>query len=193
VDPAEQSRDEELIARAQRGDAAAFGDLVKRWHVTIHCWAMGQIGDPDEADDVTQQVLVRLHLRLHRFRGTARFSTWLYQVTRNAARDAYRRRTRRARAMERLQHLADPAGSADPAAELERREAVDAARAALARLPERQREVFDLVELQGYGAHEAAGLLGVSAATARTHLFRARRAVRAAMLGLGLETSENAP
>lgn len=190
MEPAQQSRDEELITRAQRGDPTAFRDLVERWHVTIHRWAMGHIGDPDDADDVTQQVLVHLHIRLHRFRGAARFSTWLYQVTRNAARDAYRRRTRRVHAMERLQRLADPPGSADPATEMERRETVDAARTALARLPERQREVFDLVELQGYGAHEAASLLGVSPATARTHLFRARRAVRAAMLGLGIETAK---
>ena len=75
MDPAEQNRDEELIARAQRGDAAAFRGLVERWQVTIHRWAVAHLGDPDEADDVTQQVLVRLHLRLHRFRGAARFST----------------------------------------------------------------------------------------------------------------------
>jgi RNA polymerase sigma-70 factor (ECF subfamily) len=192
VDPTEQARDEELIARAQRGDAVAFRGLVERWHVTIHRWALAHLGDPDEADDVTQQVLVRLHLRLHRFRGAARFSTWLYQVTRNAARDAHRRRSRRARTMDRLERLADPPAAADPLADVERREVIDAARAALARLPERQREVFDLVDLQGYAAHEAAGLLGVSAATARTHLFRARRAVRAAMLGLGIERAEGA-
>jgi RNA polymerase sigma-70 factor (ECF subfamily) len=191
VHTAEQARDEELITRAQRGDPAAFRDLVDRWHPRIYRWAIGHIGDPDDADDVTQQVLVRLHLRLGRFRGTARFSTWLYQVTRNAARDAHRRHARRVRALERMQRLADvpaPALPADPAADVERQETLDAARAALARLPDRQREVFDLVELQGYGAHEAASLVGVSAATARTHLFRARRAVRAAMLAVGWET-----
>jgi RNA polymerase sigma-70 factor (ECF subfamily) len=192
VHAAEQTRDEALIARAQRGDSAAFRDLVDRWYAQIYRWAVGHTGDPDDADDVTQQVLVRLHLQLGRFRGAARFSTWLYQITRNAARDVHRRRARRLRAMDRMQRLADaraPAPSADPAAELELRETLDAARAALARLPDRQREVFDLVELQGYGAHEAATLLGVSPATARTHLFRARRAVRAAMLGIGFETS----
>ncbi len=180
--------DEELIARAQRGDPTAFRGLVDRWYARVYRWAVGHTGDPDDADDVTQQVLVRLHLGLGRFRGGARFSTWLYQVTRNAARDVHRRHARRLRAMDRMRQLADaPAAAADPAAEVERRETVDAARAALARLPGRQREVFDLVELQGYEAHEAASLLGVSAATARTHLFRARRAVRAAMLAVGYE------
>jgi RNA polymerase sigma-70 factor, ECF subfamily len=183
VDAADHTRDEELIARAQQGDATAFRDLVDRWYARIYRWAQGHTGDPDDADDVTQHVLVRLHLRLNRFRGGARFSTWLYQVTRNAARDAYRRRARRVRAMERMRQLGDaPAQSADPAAEVELQETLGAARAALARLPERQREVFDLVELQGYEAHEVARLLGVSAPTARTHLFRARRAVRAALL-----------
>jgi RNA polymerase sigma-70 factor (ECF subfamily) len=190
VEAAEQTRDDELIARAQRGDSDAFRELVDRWYARIYRWALGHTGDPDDADDVTQQVLVRLHLRLGRFRGAARFSTWLYQVTRNAARDAHRRRTRRLRAIDRMQRLADapaPTPPTDPAVEVERRETVAAARAALMRLPERQREVFDLVELQGYEAQEAASLLGVSAATARTHLFRARRAVRAAMLAVGFE------
>jgi RNA polymerase sigma-70 factor (ECF subfamily) len=190
VDATEETRDDELIARAQRGDSAAFRELVERWYARIHRWALGHVGDPDEADDVTQQVLVRLHLRLGRFRGAARFSTWLYQVTRNAARDAHRHRARQRGALERMQRLADapaPPAAPDPAVQTERREALDAARAALARLPERQREVFDLVELQGYEAHEVANLLGLSAATARTHLFRARRAVRAAMLAVGFE------
>ena len=188
MDPAEPIRDEELIARAQRGDPAAFRELVDRWYARIYRWAVGHVGDFDDADDVTQQVLVRLHLGLGRFRGGARFSTWLYQVTRNAALDIHRRQARRARAMERMQRLADaPAEAAGPVADVEQREMLDAARAALARLPGRQREVFDLVELQGYEAHEAAGLLGVSAATARTHLFRARRAVRAAMLAINFQ------
>jgi RNA polymerase sigma-70 factor (ECF subfamily) len=183
--PGEQPSDADLIARHRAGDAAAFDLLVTRWHARIHRWACGWADDPDEADDLTQQVLVRVHLRLSGFRGTSAFSTWLYGITRNAARDAFRRRRRREQALSRLEtmSLADEP-DADPAEALDRRAAVDTARGALAGLPPRQREVFDLVDLQGYAPHEAAALLGLSHGTVRAHLFRARRAVRAAVLAL---------
>jgi RNA polymerase sigma-70 factor (ECF subfamily) len=73
---------------------------------------------------------------------------------------------------------------------LEARETTALARDALARLPERQREVFDLVDLQGFAAHEVAALLGLDDGTVRAHLFRARRAVRAAILALAPTLTE---
>jgi RNA polymerase sigma-70 factor (ECF subfamily) len=188
---AEQPTDADLIRNARAGSEPAFRDLVERWHPRIHRWAMGMVDDPDDADDVTQQVLVRLHLRLGRFRGDSAFGTWLYQITRNAARDTLRRRRRRERAYQRL-HAADPVGEAPPSAAdaLEARETTALARDALARLPERQREVFDLVDLQGFAAHEVAALLGLDDGTVRAHLFRARRAVRAAILALAPTLTE---
>jgi len=181
----EQPTDADLVRRARSGDEAAFEALVTRWHARIHRWAFAWVADADEADDVTQQVLVRVHLRLSRFRGQSAFSTWAYHITRNAARDAFRRRRRRERALARLSAMgpADDAGP-DPTAAFERREAAATARAALAGLPPRQREVFDLVDLQGHAPHEAAAVLGLSDGTVRAHLFRARRAVRAAVLAL---------
>jgi RNA polymerase sigma-70 factor (ECF subfamily) len=183
LDPTERADDTELIRRAQRGEESAFRGLVERWYARIYRWAIGATGDADDADDVTQQVLVRLHLGLSRDRGDARFSTWLFQVTRNAARDLSRRRRRREHVLARLSAETPPAElGQDPVEELEIQEAVAVARTALASLPGRQREVFDLVELQGYGAAEAAHLLGLSAGTVRAHLFRARRAVRTAVI-----------
>jgi RNA polymerase sigma-70 factor (ECF subfamily) len=175
--------DAELIRRAQEGDDEAFTALAVAWHPRVFRWACGMLDDPDDADDVAQGVLVRLYAHLGRFRGQARFSTWLYQVTRNAARDARRRSGRRTRAHERMLTADPPAMTvAAPDARLEHIELADRARAALAGLPARQRAVFDLVELQGYGPNEAAALLGVTPPTARTHLLRARRALRAALL-----------
>jgi RNA polymerase sigma-70 factor (ECF subfamily) len=175
--------DAELIRRAQEGDDDAFTALAVTWHPRVFRWACGLVDDPDDADDVAQQVLVRLYTHLGRFRGLARFSTWLYQVTLNAARDAERRRGRRARAVERMLTLDPPSATAAlPDDHLTEGDVVVRARAALATLPDRQRAVFDLVELQGYAPQEAAALLGISWPTARTHLLRARRALRAALL-----------
>jgi len=175
--------DAELIRRAQEGDDDAFTALAVTWHPRVFRWACGLLDDPDDADDVAQQVLVRLYTHLGRFRGLARFSTWLYQVTLNAARDAERRRGRRARAVERMLTLDPPPAAATvPDGRIAEGDVVERARAVLAALPDRQRAVFDLVELQGYAPQEAAALLGVSPPTARTHLLRARRALRAALV-----------
>jgi RNA polymerase sigma-70 factor (ECF subfamily) len=175
--------DAELIRRAQEGDEEAFTALAVSWHPRVLRWACGLLDDPDDADDVAQQVLVRLYTHLGRFRGLARFSTWLYQITLNAARDARRRRVRRARVVERMATInPPPVATTDPGDRMAERDVMDRAHAALAALPARQRAVFDLVELQGYGPQEAAALLGISPPTARTHLLRARRALRTALL-----------
>jgi RNA polymerase sigma-70 factor, ECF subfamily len=164
---------------------------VSRWQARIHRWAFAWVADADEADDVTQQVLVRLHLGLSRFRGQSAFSTWIYRIARNSAGDLLRRRRRRVHALERMRRM-DPTDESAPDAadELDRRETLATARSALAGLPTRQRELFDLVDLQGYAPHEAAAMLNLSDGTVRAHLFRARRAVRAAILALEPALSE---
>ncbi len=190
--PDDRPPDADLLLRARTGDEAAFTELVARWYPRIHRWALGQTDDPDSAEDIAQQVLIRFHLHLGGFRGNSRLSTWLFQVTRNAARDALRRRRRREGMMERF-HSAVPAVPAVPTDAAERGELMALARQALAGLPARQRTVFDLVDLQGYAAAEAATLLGLSAGTVRAHLFRARRALRAAVLRLAPELAREEP
>jgi RNA polymerase sigma-70 factor (ECF subfamily) len=184
--------DAELIRRAQEGDDEAFTALALAWHPRVFRWACGLLDDADDADDVAQQVLVRLYAHLGRFRGLARFSTWLYQITRNAARDARRRHGRRARAVERMLTFDPPPSLSAPGDGIAEGDVAERARAALADLPERQRAVFDLVELQGYAPQEAAALLGISPATARTHLLRARRALRTALLAAVPNLQEDA-
>jgi len=183
VNAAAPPPDDELLRLAQSGDDAAFTSLALAWHPRIHRWATGMLDDPDEADDVAQTVLMRFFEHLPGFRGTARLSTWLYQITRNAALDALRGRRRRQRFRERWRSTEPmPVTVADADAALDRSELMERARHALARLPERQRAVLDLVDLQGYAPQDAAALLGVRPATARVHLLRARRALRALLL-----------
>jgi RNA polymerase sigma-70 factor (ECF subfamily) len=174
---------DDLLDRARAGDEEAFAALAEAWHPRIFRWACGLLGDPDDADDVAQQVLVRFYTHLDGFRRSARLSTWLYQITQNAARDAVRRQRRRAGAVERMRTLAPPAATSPaPSFHVEQDEVVERARAAVACLPQRQRSVFDLVDLQGYAPQEAATMLGVAPATARVHLLRARRALRSALI-----------
>ena len=75
----------DLVRRAQEGDEAAFERLARSVYQQVFRWALVQTGDPDDADDVTQEVLVVLHRRLKTYSGEARFTSWLFRVTRNAA------------------------------------------------------------------------------------------------------------
>jgi len=142
-------------------------------------------------------VLVQMIRRLDRYQGRSAFTTWLYAVTRNAARDHLRARARRGRLRERLR--ASGAGTAgtmelrDPSAEARRAGLAAAALEAFKELPARQREAFDLAELQGLTAAEAGARLGIAASTVRVSLLRARRALRARLLALDPLAGEETP
>lgn len=180
-----------LAVRARGGDEAAFRELVTRCYPRIHRWALQRMADPDDADDVVQDVLVRLHRTLRRFRGDSRLTTWLYQVTRNVAIDHQRRRARRREVHERHgRQSAEAAAVAEAPAQLERDDTMAAVRVAFDALPARQREVFDLVDLQGYPAVTAAEMLALDPGTVRVHLFRARRTVRRAILEMDSDWKE---
>ncbi|MDH3290131.1 MAG: RNA polymerase sigma factor [Gemmatimonadota bacterium] len=175
---------EPLVRRSQAGDRHAFNDLVGQCHARVYRWALAQTGHPDEADDVAQDVLVRLHADLGRYRFQSRFTTWLYQVTRNLVIDHQRRHRRRTKLAERAAHegnrtVVEPP---DPVDAMQSADTVDAIMALFRDLPRMQREVFDLVDLQGMTPLEVSVLLVMNPNTVRAHLFRARQAIRGRML-----------
>jgi RNA polymerase sigma-70 factor (ECF subfamily) len=174
----------ELVPRARHGDADALELLLRRCRGTVFRWALVQTGDAADADDVTQEVLIRLHTALPRYAGRSRFTTWLYQVTRHEAASLGRRARRRLRLAGAIER--ETAGSAiapdDAVDRLHAAEVAALARGLLRGLPRRQREVFALADLEGCPITEIAERLGTSAVTARVHLFHARRALRAAVL-----------
>ncbi|GMV04097.1 MAG: RNA polymerase sigma factor [Gemmatimonadota bacterium] len=184
-----------LVRRAQAGDRAGLRALVEAAYPLVRRWALVRTGDAAEADDLTQDVMIQMIRTLDGFRGEARFETWLYAVTRNAA----AARARRARRRDDV--LGSPAAregmtpSPEPAPDvvLHRRDVASVVRDAFFRLPLRQREVFDLVELQGLTSPEAAERLGIEAVSVRAHLFKARRALRARILGVSPELAEGRP
>lgn len=175
----------ELVARARGGEPEAFRELVRGVYGQLQRWALGRTGgDPDEADEVVQLALIRVHRGLGSFRGESRFTSWLYRIVANAAAELRRTRVRRERLLG--EEMAGPglAGVAANWSEPIGPRELDAARltrVVLARfreLPERQREVFDLVDLQGHAPVEVAEMLGLEPVTVRTNLLRARRAIR---------------
>ena len=171
---------DELARAASEGDSAAFERLVRDVYARIHRWALVRVGDPDDADDVTQAVLVTLHSKLGRWRGEGRFTTWLYRVTANEASSWRRRAKRRARWTVRDSgQLAEAVDSlVAPSETEERSRTVELVTAFFRELPARQREVCDLVDFQGYQPAEVAEMLGMNPNTVRANLFKARRAIR---------------
>ena len=185
----------ELVDRARRGDRDGLRELVTAAYPTVRRWALLRTGDPADADDLTQDVMIQIVRKLEDFRGDARFSTWLYSVTRSAAAERSRRTRRRAEVQSDPRAVMavtpeSPAGADDA---VERADAARAVRTGFFRPPLRQREVFDLVELQGLTSSEAAARLGIEAVSVRAHLFKARRALRAHILSHHPELAEEIP
>ena len=174
---------EAMAARARGGDERAFAQLADAVRGQVQRWALVRTGDADDAEDVAQTVVIRLHRHLASFEGRSRFTTWLYRLTASAALDWVKGRGRRERV-----HLAATAeagiasATEDRIAALENERTAALVRGFFAELPGRQREVFDLVDLQGYTPAEAAGMLEIEGVTARAHLFRARKAIRERIL-----------
>lgn len=167
-----------------QGDAAARDELLGRCRDTVYRWALVQTGDAADAEDVAQEVLIRLHRSLHRFGGRSAFTTWLYRVTRNQALSLRRRirgRLRLVRAAA-VEAMVDDAMPADPLHRLHAAAVAALADTLLRQLPRRQREVLHLADLEGCDLGEIARRLGVSPSTVRVHLFHARRALRARIL-----------
>jgi RNA polymerase sigma-70 factor (ECF subfamily) len=172
------------VRRAREGDSTALGKLLEEAYPLVHRWALVHTGDPTDADDLTQDVLVQVIRKLDGFRGSARFSTWLYTVTRNAAADRFRKERRRTHVTEeaRLQRMIEPEPPPGPAAQVERSELADVLRAFFDELPERQRQVFDLAELQGLPSTEVGERLGIDPVSVRVSLMKARRSLRRRIL-----------
>lgn len=174
---------DDLVQRARGGDPVAFEELVRSCYHQIYRWALVQTGDPDEADDVTQDVLVVLHRKLSTFRGRSRFSSWLFQVTRNAALQHGRKASRVLRIKRKAQQVAEVDNSESYGFEGPDDSGVlHVIRKLFQRLPVRQREVFDLADLQGHSPAEIAEMLGMKAVTVRANLCKARRSLRLAIM-----------
>ena len=172
---------EPLVERAREAGPRGVDALLRALRPIVYRWALVRTRDADDAEDITQSVLVSVHERIGDFEGRSRFTTWLYRVTANAAAQLYRKRGVRQRALEawdgmRIDRVDLEAN--DPLDTIESDETRESIRTMMQKLSEAQRVAFDLVDLQGYPPAEAAAMLDVNGNTLRVHLMRARRTMR---------------
>jgi RNA polymerase sigma-70 factor (ECF subfamily) len=183
----ERGRDDELTALARQargGSAAAFDALARRVRDRVRLWAERVTRDSDDADDIAQLVLLKVHARLERFEGRSRFGTWLYRVTRNVAFNRMVKERRREDL--RAAHGADAPATVEPvdvaSPDHEASQLAELIRFYHAELPRRQREVYEMADLRGLSSEDIAVRLGITASTVRGLLMKARRKIRARML-----------
>jgi RNA polymerase sigma-70 factor (ECF subfamily) len=169
--------DKELIRRSAEGDMEAFAALVRRKRLRVYRLA-ARICGPEEADDVTQVVFLRLWRHIHIFRDSGTVDRWLTRVAVNRAIDAARHVGRRLKLVAR----GSQGWSPTPVEEsLMRGEITQVFTEMAERLGERQRAAFSLRELEGYDTKEVARILGVSKSTVRNLVRQARQGLRKAL------------
>jgi RNA polymerase sigma-70 factor (ECF subfamily) len=169
----------QLVERARRGDAGAFERLVREFYRAAYAAALARTGNPMDAEDVVQESFVKALERLDEC-DPDRFGAWLLTIVRNRAHNM--REHERVRAGDPLETVAT-AGPDRTDRAVEQHELAAALTKALATLPDAQREVVLLHDLEGWKHREIAKSLGISEVMARQHLFQARRALRTALGG----------
>jgi len=163
-----------LVLRAKQGDRAAFAELVETLLRPAYLVALSILGRTADAEDVAQESLLVALERLEECREEARFSGWLFAIVRNRALNL--RDRRHYRDVTRDGELPDPPSESTAHDELVLR---DQLLESLSQLPEVQRQIILLFDLEGWTHAEIAASLGVSELMSRQHLFLARRALRA--------------
>jgi RNA polymerase sigma-70 factor, ECF subfamily len=183
---ADTSREQDLIARVQRGQTDFFYELVRPYERRVYAAALSILRNESDAEDVAQEAMLKALANIRQFRSEARFSTWLIQITVNEA--LMRRRRERTAKMEGLDDHRDEDGEytprdfADwreiPSEVLERKEVRQKLAQALATLDRKYREVFVLRDMEHLNIQETADALGISIASVKTRLLRARLMLR---------------
>lgn len=163
-----------LVARAANGDAAAFAELIEGQYDRIYRTAWRWCGHRDDAEDVAQEVCVKIGQGIARFDGRSAFSSWVYRITLNAVRDWQRAGARRGRNADAYAEVAPTEAAADQEAAVTSSQLWDAVRS----LPEKQRDAVLLVYAEELSHAEAATIMGIREATVSFHVHEARKTLR---------------
>jgi RNA polymerase sigma-70 factor, ECF subfamily len=186
LETAQRDYEQQLIQRTRDGEREAFYELIQPYERRVYAAAFAILRNEADADDCAQEAFLKAFKHIRQFRAEAKFSTWLIQIAVNEAR--MRRRKERAEIMEPLDKDTNeeenytPRDFADwreiPSEVLERKEIREKLAEALGSLGQIYREVFVLRDMEQLSIDETAKALGISTASVKTRLLRARLMLR---------------
>jgi RNA polymerase sigma-70 factor (ECF subfamily) len=174
-----------LVREAQGGNQAAFEQLVRTYDEGVLRLALRLTGSESDAQDIHQEVFLKVYKKLHGFRYECSFSTWIYRIVTNACFDYLRRNRARSKSTpieindnESLNQLSDDRPADNPERQLLDQELRAQILQALQRLTPRERMVFDLRHFQGLRLRSVSEILNASEASVKMSFFRATRKLR---------------
>jgi RNA polymerase sigma-70 factor, ECF subfamily len=184
--PVEQVNEEVLVRRVKDGEHDLFYELIRPYERRLYAAAFGILRNEADAEDAVQEAVLKAFKHIRQFRAESRFSTWLIQITVNEAR--MRKRKEHAHLVEPITDHQDEEGNytprefADwreiPSETLERKEVRQRLAEALVSLGQKYSEVFVLRDMQHLSIEETAKALGITTASVKTRLLRARLMLR---------------
>jgi len=178
--------DSQLLARFKKGDEHAFELLVRKYKTPVFNTVYSIIGNTQETDDIAQEVFLKVYTKAGSFKGESSFSTWLYRITVNACLDELRKRKYKTISYEaeidqeeKLKLKDVLAGKEEDITEdLRKKELQDIIQKAMNSLPEKDRIILTLKEIEGLSYNEISQIMKISLAKVKVWLFRARQKLR---------------
>jgi len=182
--------DASLVERCRANDEAAFNEVVARYKTKVYNYIYRMTGSSDDAEDLTQEVFIRMYTSIESFRSQSSLNTWLFRIASNLCIDRFRRAKNRTAAFS----LDDPIGQGETTHEvadhtyepqrlLENGEMADQIQRALAQLPEKLRAALLLHDIEGLPYEEIAQVVGCPLGTVKSRLFNARMQLRQRLTG----------
>ena len=173
-----------MVHRAQKGDAAAFGQLVEAYQGQVYRLILHMGLSPADAEEAAQEAFLAAWKGLPRFRGDSRFSTWLYQLATHAAIDLIRREKKHQNNTD-IEGAILVDGAASPQETVEKQETADAVQAALQVLSPQAREILLLRYQAELGYEEIGTVLGLPNGTVKSRINRAKAQLKETLLRQG--------
>lgn len=171
----------ELVVQLQQGDGSAFRKLVDEWQDMVYNTAVGIVQNPDDADDITQEVFVQVFQSIQSFKGDSKFSTWLYRITVSKALDHEKKKNRKKRFGfvqslfgGREEEQLHPVEFDHPGVLAERKERAAALFNALKQLAPNQRIAFTLHKLERQSYQEVAEIMNTTLFAVESLMGRAK-------------------
>jgi RNA polymerase sigma-70 factor (ECF subfamily) len=173
--------DEQIVQRTLDGEAEAFSILVRRWEKKVYGLAYRMLGHYEDARDASQEIFLTVYRNLGKFRGEAKFSSWLYRIALNCVNNRLRSRAAQTVSLNEAAEISVEDPTHD---DIERQQLIHRVRTALRALPFEMRQVIIMKEYEGLTFKEIAEILNIPESTAKTRLYTGLDQLRKRLLAV---------